>query len=70
MNNKEDYSYVIQELKSIGKEIDKFLAAGRQKYYAHMKEVSPGLWISKDFKDLSECIQWLYSISPIPKPSP
>tara|TARA_Y100000310_G_scaffold302731_1_gene340436 strand:+ start:63 stop:284 length:222 start_codon:yes stop_codon:yes gene_type:complete len=54
-----DYQSTIIQLKAIKKTIDDFLERGRQAIYGDMKQVSPGCWIHKSFKDLPEAIEWL-----------
>jgi hypothetical protein len=54
----------IAELRSIHATLTEFLRRGREAAHRDMVEVSPGIWIHKDFKDLSETVKWLNAMLP------
>jgi hypothetical protein len=60
----EAYKCAIVELKEIHKELTDFLKKGEEAQHRDMKEVSPGIWIHKDYKNLSECIRELSKMIP------
>ena len=62
MNNRQK-TYVITELKAVQTMLNGFLQRGREICYGHMKQVSHGVWINQDFKDLSECMQFVKSVT-------
>ena len=55
----EDYTKVISELRIIHDAIDGWLKRCEAEIHKDMWEVSPGLWIGKQFKDFDECMKWL-----------
>lgn len=57
-------SRAIAELRSIHAILTEFLRRGRKAAHRDMVEVCPGIWIHKDFKDLSEAIKWLNAMIP------
>lgn len=52
----------IEGLKAVKLALDTFLAKGREQARRGMWEVSPGIWISNDFKTLNEALSWLRTV--------
>ncbi len=57
-------SRAIAELRAIQAVLGEFLRRGREAMQRDMVEVIPGVWIHKDFKDLSDAMKWLNSMIP------
>jgi hypothetical protein len=53
------YQVAAQELREVKAQIDAFLARGHAAAHRNMKQVAPGLWIHKDYRDLPHCLQEL-----------
>lgn len=60
----DDYRIAAMRLRIVQAELTNFLKRGRAAAHKDMKEVSPGCWIHKDFKDFSAAMEWLKSILP------
>ena len=59
----DDYRIAAMRLRIIHAALTIFLERGRVTA-RDMKEVSPGVWIHKDFKDFAAAMEWLKSILP------
>jgi len=63
-HTKSDYALAAFRLRLIKLELDAFLYKARGLVYKNMRQVSPGIWIHNDFKDLAEALAWLNSMLP------
>lgn len=50
------YQQAAQELRAVGFQLDAFLARGRAAANHNMKQVAPGTWIHKDYRDVVHCL--------------
>lgn len=53
------YAQAAAKLRTLKEELDSVLARWRELMYRDMKQVAPGIWIHKDFSNLSECLSEL-----------
>jgi hypothetical protein len=60
----DDYRIAAMRLRIVQAALTNFLQRGRSAAHKDMKEVSPGCWIHKDFKDFAAAMEWLKSILP------
>ena len=58
-----DYERTIVGLRSIQNLISDFLERGERQFHKNMKQVSPGIWIHEDFKDLGEAVVYLRKLT-------
>jgi hypothetical protein len=58
------YANAANELRNIKEELDLFLLRWRAQVYKDMKQVAPGVWIHKDYANLSECLDDLRKMIP------
>lgn len=50
------YAQAASKLRAIKEELDLVLARWRELMYRDMEQVAPGIWIHKDYANLSECL--------------
>jgi hypothetical protein len=59
---RESYNLAIFQLKAIHEQLSKFLQKANEEHYKNMKKVLPGVWIHKDFHNLTTALKWLNAI--------
>lgn len=59
-----EYQWAAFQLRIIHTGLTRFLERAKAEAHKDMKEVSPGIWIHKDYKDLGEACEFLRSLLP------